>query len=563
MPTFTYTGAAEDYIVPSGIGFITVEVWGAQGGTVGANAGGQGGYVKADFLVTPGETLRVRVGGAGDAAQTAGWNGGGTGGTGANGTCAGGGGGSDVRKGGDTLADRIIVGGGGSGASNSFAGMAGGLPNGGPYTAVGTTIGQGGTQSAGGAAGSGTSTTGTPGTFGQGGNGGVGGNAGSGGGGGWYGGGGGGGQSGISNNRGVGGGGSSYYGDFALRATIDRPAYNREWANGVHSGDGQVVITEHTTTSFSQVMEASGGTYTEVDGKLGIHTFTSSGTLTVTEPGVAQALIVGGGGGGSAGGTYGGAGGAGGVEHRWVPLEVGTYTVTVGTGGSAAASGTSSFLGPWRASGGAGGGNNRNNALTGSGGGGDGTAPPAQLGGTNGDQGHPGGNGVAQTNTFDWQRRGGGGGGAGAAGTNATSSGPPAPGGAGYITDLTGTSTEYGQGGTATQSSAAAAAQTPNVGRGGDGGAFGNTGSRQDGGSGVVIVAYRLPFATVTADLDTQIDMAGDLVVKEPINLLGGELETQVDVAGAMRVYAQAQNRPRVERVWLYGPNGTLRGTLP
>ena len=72
------------------------------------------------------------------------------------------------------------------------------------------------------------------------------------------------------------------------------------------------------------------------------HTFTNSGTFTVSgSAGTAQVLVVAGGGGGGAnnsGGTDGGAGGGGGgvalTNGATIPLAVGTYNITVGGSGS-------------------------------------------------------------------------------------------------------------------------------------------------------------------------------------------------------------------------------------
>ena len=64
--TFEYTGAAEDCVVPDGVCEVTVDAYGAEGGVAsdGLN-GGLGGQTTATFEVAPGETLIVRVGGAG------------------------------------------------------------------------------------------------------------------------------------------------------------------------------------------------------------------------------------------------------------------------------------------------------------------------------------------------------------------------------------------------------------------------------------------------------------------------------------------------------------------
>ena len=112
---FVYSGVAEDWTVPAGVTEVRVAAWGAQGDAADAglsDRGGRGGFAEATLAVTPGEVLRVFVGGAG-VDRSGGFNGGGTGGSTGGG---GGGGASDVRQGGVALADRVVVAGGGGGA---------------------------------------------------------------------------------------------------------------------------------------------------------------------------------------------------------------------------------------------------------------------------------------------------------------------------------------------------------------------------------------------------------------------------------------------------------------
>ena len=70
---------------------------------------------------------------------------------------------------------------------------------------------------------------------------------------------------------------------------------------------------------------------------------TQSGTLTVTEPGEIEILLVGGGGGGGRNGAwpyYGGGGGAGGVIHQTTfPVTAGEWDVTIGAGGEVSENG--------------------------------------------------------------------------------------------------------------------------------------------------------------------------------------------------------------------------------
>lgn len=217
---FNYTGSVQTWVVPPCVTSINVVVAGAKGG--GAN-GGNGARISATLNVTPGQTLNIYVGGQGSCGNNSGgWNGGGTGYASnpanlAYNSC-GGGGATDIRIGGTTLANRVIVGGGGggkSGGSNSVAGGPANCANGAPGTTTFGAGGGGGTQASGGAGGApwaGTPPGGQSGTLGQGGNGGFWQTASGGGGGGGYYGGGGGGNDGCctgSNGGGGGGGGSS------------------------------------------------------------------------------------------------------------------------------------------------------------------------------------------------------------------------------------------------------------------------------------------------------------------------------------------------------------------
>jgi hypothetical protein len=140
--TFSYTGAAESWVVPAGVTSAVFAVYGAAGGSVApiamgplpGGSGGRGGRVQATVALTPGETLNMRVGSAGQAGATfnlgnsgiatiaGGFNGGGTN----TFMCTvsfchvdlggGGGGASDVRTSVDGLANRLLVAGGGGGA---------------------------------------------------------------------------------------------------------------------------------------------------------------------------------------------------------------------------------------------------------------------------------------------------------------------------------------------------------------------------------------------------------------------------------------------------------------
>ena len=96
--------------------------------------------------------------------------------------------------------------------------------------------------------------------------------------------------------------------------------------------------------SCSIALPCSGGDdedTTTISGDV-IHIFTTIGsaTLTCTEAVTAQILVVAGGGasGGQDGGATAGGGGGGGVEQESsFSLSVGTYTITVGNGGTGVA----------------------------------------------------------------------------------------------------------------------------------------------------------------------------------------------------------------------------------
>ena len=113
---FEYTGSEQAFTVPAGISSLGVTANGAQGGNNGNSNGGLGGFVSGDISVIPGMVLYVYVGGQN------GYNGGGGTGTGGSSNYpagVNGGGASDIRVGGNTLSDRVIVAGGGGGAGRS------------------------------------------------------------------------------------------------------------------------------------------------------------------------------------------------------------------------------------------------------------------------------------------------------------------------------------------------------------------------------------------------------------------------------------------------------------
>ena len=245
---FYYTGVMQSFIVPAGVTSVTIEAYGAQGGTgddgYGYCEGGLGGYSKGDLIVTPGQTLNIYVGGQGSTysnGNVGGWNGGGLGAQ--YGTD--GGGASDVRINGTSLYDRVLVAGGGGGSAiGSYinqGGSGGGLLGSDGISSSGFIAGGGGTQSSGGAGGSSYYTS-DPGIFGVGG--GIGEFHNAGGGGGWYGG-------GNGAAHASAGGGSSYLGGVTNGTTI----------SAVNYGNGLVIIHYGSVISNSGCTDPNADNY--------------------------------------------------------------------------------------------------------------------------------------------------------------------------------------------------------------------------------------------------------------------------------------------------------------
>ena len=122
-------------------------------------------------------------------------------------------------------------------------------------------------------------------------------------------------------------------------------------------------------TTAAAFIAATGGTVT-TSGNYKIHTFTSSGTFTVTAAPSGKYLdflVVAGGGGSDPAGAGGGAGGV--VEKLTQSITAGSFSVTVGTGGAFQTSGgNSAFKGEVAIGGGAG--NGSGTGLSGGSGGG-------------------------------------------------------------------------------------------------------------------------------------------------------------------------------------------------
>jgi len=303
------------------------------------------------------------------------------------------------------------------------------------------------------------------------------------------------------------------------------------------------------------LVNATGGTITTVN-NMRYHTFTTSGTFTMTSNPSSQPITIFAVGGGGGGGAYAGGGGGAGrfclVTTAASNVPPGSFTVSIGAGGTggnisasnvataATSGGTTTFGGSVSAPGGGAGGMFNTNAgiAGGSGGGGSqqterlggtatvGTLPPALAGTVTSNLGNSGGLGVYQSNA-----PGAGGGGAGAPGATLNQTLTYAVGGAGGDGVLY-NNTFYGGGGGGAAGSAtfwiapgfggtggkggggnganwpgltpssnpAGSNGTANTGGGGGGAyyAVANTVCNGgNGGSGIVIVAY--PFSTVLA----------------------------------------------------------------
>ena len=144
-----------------------------------------------------------------------------------------------------------------------------------------------------------------------------------------------------------------------------------------------------------------------------IYTFTESGSITLKEPGLVEALIVGASGGSAVNGAASGAGGF--FEDEIYLDKVGVpLTVVVGAGGPAGNPGEASYIDTHTALGGGAGSRSSDPRTRYGGSGGGGSFDSSAVGGSSVvTQGNSGGNGNSSA------RIGGGGGGAGSAGTNA------------------------------------------------------------------------------------------------------------------------------------------------
>ena len=313
-----------------------------------------------------------------------------------------------------------------------------------------------------------------------------------------------------------------------IGTTGERPASPVNGMLRINTTTGRLEYYNSGWNSIGAVV-ASGGAVTEVVGYR-IHTFTGSGTFTVTSGGNIEILLVAGGGGGgkaetNPGGDGGGGGGAGGLVYNTsFAVTARSYAVTVGGGGagstvivSRGANGGNSVFDTLSAVGGGGGGSDNGDAAGvnkgADGGSGGGAAnsysqATAASSGTSG-QGSAGGAALDQSTTY---RGGSGGGGAGTAGTSRTSAAGGAGGTGSSNTIYNGSAIYYagggGGGGDATSGGAggnggggaggapgaAGADGTANTGGGGGGGSSpgsgNNSGGGGAGGSGIIIIRY-------------------------------------------------------------------------
>jgi len=279
----------------------------------------------------------------------------------------------------------------------------------------------------------------------------------------------------------------------------DATSNNNVWRN-VGNGTTDIEPINYPT--------ATGGTVT-TSGNYKIHTFTSSGTFTVSDLGnqgtTFDFLVVAGGGGG--GGSFGGGGGAGGYRtsagtsgantsaESSKTLSATSYTITVGAGGGGGSNGgNSSALGVTSTGGGRGGAKDNYNANSGGSGGGADYSTSAGSG-TSGQGKNGGGAGLANGNSVN----AGGGGGASANGGSGGSSGA-GNGGNGLASSITGSSVTRAGGGAGNYEGYNGAAGPGTGGSGGGGNSRatgtantggGGGGNSKAGGSGIVVIRYQ------------------------------------------------------------------------
>jgi len=299
-------------------------------------------------------------------------------------------------------------------------------------------------------------------------------------------------------------------GQFTYLADSDKVEFydSTQWVE-LSTTPGAAVVSGTTGSPTLGTVSSGGTTYN-------VYSFTGSGSITFSEAGFAELLVLGGGG---SGGVSRGGGGAGGgmLSVAQAYLSAGTATVVVGAGGASQASagdnygltgvsGNTSRIGDFFSPGGGGGGmasydfpdigtrsNAGQNGGSGGGAGGFNTGVTRTAGNGISPIGNNGGNAAGEA--------GGGGGGAGASGANATSNNG-GNGGNGAASSITGSSVTYAGGGGAGGSSTNGSGGTGGGGAGGNltatnggtnlggggGGVFQANTTGASGGSGIVIV---------------------------------------------------------------------------
>jgi len=316
------------------------------------------------------------------------------------------------------------------------------------------------------------------------------------------------------------------------------PSAGDLWFNSATSAVSSVsskALAVYNGNAWNQVsnsFSASGGTessYSSGGTSYKAHTFTSSGTFTVSGfSGSVEVLIIAGGGGG--GGHSGGGGGAGGLLYYGaetpktpngsaITVTPQGYSIVIGAGGAGSGapyntvdgrgvSGVNSSAFGYTAIGGGGGGTANSGQLAGrdGGSGGGGSRSSSGGAGTSG-QGNNGGSPGTSSSLYP----GGGGGGAGAVGANGSTSAGGA-GGVGLQYSINGTATYYAGGGGGTlqdvgggdqgaggnggggagRDTAQGEAGDPNTGGGGGGGHYSSGTGGGAGGSGIVIIRYEV-----------------------------------------------------------------------
>lgn len=279
------------------------------------------------------------------------------------------------------------------------------------------------------------------------------------------------------------------------------------------NGLGDITINNNSCV----VQTCSGGTESNISSggnNYKLHVFTSSGTINCPSSVNAEVLVVAGGGGG--GWRHAGGGGAGGFLTGNMTINAGNQNVVVGSGGNGSpneltdingSNGNNSSFGSFVAIGGGGGGGNSSQGK--SGGSGGGGSNGTRGGSATSGQGNRGGN---QNNGNGCCYAWGNGGGAGSQGGDSSGNAGSA-GGSGSSSSITGATVYYaggggggngsgsstilsggtGGGGNGGTNGVACTAGTDGTGGGGGaGGAGGSTQPGCKGGSGIVIVRYKI-----------------------------------------------------------------------